>query len=285
MLTNVNQLFMMKAPEVELGEVGYFKDLPNEAYHKGPGISKSQLDLIHKSPALYKWSKEAPEDEKKKGALNVGDAMHALLLEPERFKQEFAVGPENASKKTNAGKEKWAEFESTLNGRAVITAEDYRKLELMRQSVLAHPQGKWLLDAPGEVEASIYWKDDATDLLCRVRPDKTLSDHQIIVDVKTTSDMEKFKYSVRDYRYDVQDAFYSEGFYRHFCKPVQHFVFLVVSTSVQCGRYPVRIWELTKQNKDEGWAEMRQDIETAAECMRTNNWPGIEVLSTPPRNY
>lgn len=266
-------------------EPGYYLDLPNETYHSGPGISKSQLDLVHRSPALLQWSKNAPEDEENKTALNVGDAVHAILLEPDRFKEQFAIGPANAPRNTNAGKEKWAEFEAGLNGQTVLTAEEGRKVKLIYESVMAHPHARWLIEEPGDAEGSVYWRDAETRLLCRCRFDKLLNRHGWILDVKTTGDMSKFKWSVRDFRYDVQDAFYSEGYANHFGEQPQGFLFLVVSTSIECGRYPVRLFELDAASKQEGQATMRNDLAILEECERTGEWPGIETLSVPTRKY
>ncbi|WP_339806366.1 PD-(D/E)XK nuclease-like domain-containing protein [uncultured Marinobacter sp.] len=261
---------------------GYYKGLSNEAYHSGPGISKSQLDLVRKSPSLLEWSKHAPEDEEKKTALNVGDAVHALLLEPDRFKSEFAIGPEDAPRNTNKGKAKWAEFEAGLKpGQVVLTAEEARKIQLIYGSVMAHPNARWLIEAEGDAEASIYWEDPDTGLLCRCRPDKNLISHGWMVDVKTTADMSKFARSVYDYRYYVQDPFYSEGFFRHFGEPLQGFLFLVVSTSIEAGKYPVRLFCLDPEAKAKGYQEMRDDLASVAECQRTGEFPGIETLSLP----
>lgn len=262
---------------------GYYKDLPNELYHSGSGISKSQLDLVRRSPALLQWSRKAPRDERKSGSLNMGDAVHAILLEPHRFAEEFAVAPENAPRNTKAGKEKWAEFEAGLNGETVITADEHKTIQLIRESVMAHPQARWLIEAEGDAESSIYWKDPETGLLCRCRPDKLIPAYASIIDVKTTHDINKFHFSVRDYRYDVQDAFYSEGFNQHFNVAPEKFVFLVVSTSIEAGRYPVRLIELTPESKYEGFQDMRIDLDTVARCTELNDWPGIEIMSVPQR--
>lgn len=268
--------------KAEIIKPGYYKDLPNEQYHSGPGISKSQLDLIHKSPSLLQWSRTAPEDDEKKSALNVGDAVHALLLEPERFRAEYAVGPKDAPRNTKAGKEKWAEFEAGLKeGQTVLTAEEGRKIELIYGSVMAHPNAKWLIEAKGDAEASIYWNDPETGLLCRCRPDKLITEHGWIVDVKTTADMSKFARSVYDFRYHVQDQFYSEGYKQHFGEEPAGFLFLVVSTSIECGKYPVRLFCLDAEAKARGQAVMREDLATLAECERTGEFPGIETLSLP----
>src|SRR5690606_17586459 len=159
----------MNAP-VEAITPGYYRDLSNEAYHRGPGISKSQLDLIHKSPALFQWNQSAPEDEEKKSALNIGDAVHAILLEPYRFAAHYAIGPADAPRNTKAGKEKWEQFEAGLKGQTVLTAEEGRKVMLIRESVMAHPHARWLVEAEGDAEASIYWEEQTTGLLARCRP-------------------------------------------------------------------------------------------------------------------
>lgn len=260
---------------------GYYTDLSNEDYHRGSGISKSQLDLIRKSPALLQWAKAAPEDEEKKTALNVGDAVHAILLEPDRFDDEYAIGPADAPRNTKAGKEKWAEFEASLNGQAVLTAEEGRKVSLIRESVLAHPHARWLVEAEGDAEASIYWNEASTGQLARCRPDKTISSLGWIADVKTTADMAKFARSVYDYRYHVQDAFYSDGYAAHFGEQPAGFVFLVVSTSIECGKYPVRIFTLDAEAKDIGRRDYLQDMAVYAECLRSGEWSGLETLSLP----
>ncbi|MFG3398699.1 PD-(D/E)XK nuclease-like domain-containing protein [Pseudomonas sp. NPDC077408] len=266
---------------VEAITPGYYRDLSNEAYHKGPGISKSQLDLIHKSPALYQWSKAAPEDEEKKSALNVGDAVHAILLEPHRFSEEYAIGPADAPRNTKAGKEKWEEFEAGLSGQTILTADEGRKVHLIRESVMAHPHARWLVEAEGDAEASIYWKERSTGLLARCRPDKTIPSLGWVTDVKTTADMDKFARSVYDYRYHVQDPFYCDGYAAHFGEQPAAFVFLVVSTSIECGKYPVRIFTLDQEAKSIGRDTYLEDMATYADCIRTGEWSGLETLSLP----
>ena len=44
---------------------GVYHDITNEEYHSGPAVSKSQLDDIAISPAVYQWKKSAPVDEEK----------------------------------------------------------------------------------------------------------------------------------------------------------------------------------------------------------------------------
>lgn len=260
---------------------GYYKDISNEDYHKGDGVSKSQLDLVSKSPALLQWSKSAPVDEEKKSALNMGDAVHAILLEPWRYEKEYAVGPANAPRNTKAGKEAWEAFESSLDGQTVLSGEEGRKIQLIRESVMAHPHGRWLLEAEGDCEASIYWNELTTGELARCRPDKALPSMGWMVDVKTTADMDRFTRQFYDYRYHVQDSYYSDGYAAQFGEQPSGFLFLVVSTSIECGRYPVRLFTLDSEAKDAGRTSYLHDISTYSECKRTGEWPSIETLSLP----
>lgn len=260
---------------------GYYPGLPNAQYHGGPGISKTQLDFINKTPALFQWAKAAPEDPENQASLTVGDATHACLLEPERFAAEFAVGPANSPRNTKAGKDAWAEFEAGLKGQRVLMPEEGRKIALMRESVMAHPHARWLLEAAGDAEASIYWQDRNTDVLCRCRPDKAIPQHGWLLDVKTTADMKKFERAFYDLRYHVQDSFYTDGYEAHFGEELQAFVFLVVSTSIDCGRYPVRLFVLDAEGKAIGRNDYQRNLATYADCLRSGEWSGIETISLP----
>lgn len=260
-------------------KTGYYKNISNADYHASEGISKSGLDLIHKSPASYLWSKNAPYDEGNRKALDIGTAFHCLILEPDTFNDRFAISPENAPRNTKRGREAWAEFETQLNDRTPITKEDYKKLFLMRDSALAHPHIKWLIEASGEVEASIYWNEETTGELAKCRPDKLLINNSCLVDIKTTSDLNRIDKSFIDYRYHVQDAWYSAGYKAHFYEPLSRFLFVVVSTVLNCGRYPVRIFELPIDAKEQGERDYLEDIKTYSECKRTGNWCGIETLN------
>ncbi|ENU3886814.1 RecE family exodeoxyribonuclease, partial [Salmonella enterica subsp. enterica serovar Cerro] len=82
---------------------GIYYDIPNEAYHAGPGVSKSQLDDIADTPAIYLWRKNAPVDTEKTKSLDTGTAFHCRVLEPEEFSKRFIIAPE-FNRRTSAGK-------------------------------------------------------------------------------------------------------------------------------------------------------------------------------------
>ncbi|EQB1435705.1 exodeoxyribonuclease VIII [Shigella flexneri] len=266
---------------VEDIEPGIYYGISNENYHAGPGVSKSQLDDIADTPALYLWRKNAPVDTTKTKTLDLGTAFHCRVLEPEEFSNRFIVAPE-FNRRTNAGKEEEKAFlmECASTGKTVITAEEGRKIELMYQSVMALPLGQWLVESAGHAESSIYWEDPETGILCRCRPDKIIPEFHWIMDVKTTADIQRFKTAYYDYRYHVQDAFYSDGYEAQFgVQPT--FVFLVASTTIECGRYPVEIFMMGEEAKLAGQQEYHRNLRTLADCLNTDEWPAIKTLSLP----
>lgn len=74
---------------------GIYRGIPNDMYHGGPGISKSGLDLIRKSPAHYRAVVNAANDnEERKPTLAqfIGTALHCLVLEPGEFVRTYTRG-------------------------------------------------------------------------------------------------------------------------------------------------------------------------------------------------
>ncbi|EJT7912261.1 exodeoxyribonuclease VIII [Salmonella enterica] len=260
---------------------GIYYDIPNEAYHAGPGVSKSQIDDIADTPAIYLWRKNAPVDTEKTKTLDTGTAFHCRILEPEEFSKRFIIAPE-FNRRTSAGKKEEKTFleEYARTGRTVLTAEEGRKIELMYQSVMALPLGQWLVESAGYAESSVYWEDPETGILCRCRPDKIIPEFHWIMDVKTTADIQRFRTAYYDYRYHVQDAFYSDGYRAQFGE-IPTFVFLVASTTAECGRYPVEIFMMGEDAKLAGQREYRRNLQTLAECLNNDEWPAIKTLSLP----
>lgn len=76
------------------------ENMTNAQYHAAEGVSKSDLDLVHISPAHYKARKG---NTAQTPAMLIGSALHKLVLEQESFDKEFAVLPE-IDRRTKEGK-------------------------------------------------------------------------------------------------------------------------------------------------------------------------------------
>lgn len=295
------------------------EQLPIREYHQHDSASKSTLDLVDKAPALIQWSKEAPVDEDATKAVDFGDAFHALVLQPERFEDDFCVEfepPENAivtvddiraaierydekpkgtAKTALTGqlldiwpeaplldrlRKEWAD---ALGVRGVITRAEYRKALIMRDSIMAHPVARQLILRDGMIEHSAIWTDQATGSQCRCRWDKAMPESGYAWDLKTVAQIERFAASVIDYRYDVQDAHYSDGYEQAFGSAPRAFLFLAVSTTRNAGRYPVHVFSLPTDWKLEGREKRDRNLATYAQCKQSGTWPGIETIERPFR--
>lgn len=72
---------------------GIYPDISNADYHGGPGVSKSLLDLIARSPAHMKVAIDRTPDERTPTAAQaIGTAFHALVLEPGEFAKQYTLG-------------------------------------------------------------------------------------------------------------------------------------------------------------------------------------------------
>lgn len=232
-------------------------DMPLAEYHANHAIGKTTLDLIAKDPFLVEWARNAPVDQDKMAALDIGDAFHAALLEPARFATTFVVAPE-FNMRTNDGKAACKAFADQNAGKKILSADDKRMLDMMVESVMAHPQARELVDADGHVERSFFWSDADTGLECKCRPDKFIPARSLLVDVKTTPSIAKFSYSVEDFRYYVQDPWYCDGV-SQFGDDVT-MAFLVVQKSAELGRYPVQVFTLPQDLILFGRQTYRRDL-------------------------
>jgi hypothetical protein len=258
---------------------GFYTGLSNAEYHSGPGISKSGLDHIAHCPSSLPWSREAPVDDEKLKAMDFGSALHCLLLEPHLFDLQFVVAPK-LNLRTNYGKAEWEAFQIENDDKIIMTADEWRQLQIMLDSVQAHPTARWIFEQQGMNEASIYWTDEQTGELCRVRPDRILTDHHIIVDVKKVDGMDRFEKHIEEFRYHVQHAMYCEGYKQHFgVEP--DFVFLAVSSSVSAGRYAVDVVDLDPDWVRRGQELYREALETYHQCRVNDDWVHIRRLERP----
>lgn len=238
------------------------KNMPNKEYQAYPAMSNSRLALFAPDENALEWAENCPVDGDALKTLDFGDAMHAICLEPERLDNDFAVLPE-LNLRTNAGKEEKKEFLNENQGKKILTYDEHKKLKLMYGSVMAHPGARMLLESEGPTELSCFWEDSITGLPCKCRPDKNILNSNKLVDIKTTPDLRKFKYSVEDYRYFVQAPFYTDGASE--CGLAKdEMEFIVIQKTIELGRYPVMTVTLPPEVVQYGREEYRKNLEDYA---------------------
>lgn len=254
--------------------LGLFADIPNEDYHRGAGYSKSSLDLARESPAVLRFRKQWPKPETP--AFKLGTAFHTILLEPDEFDAIYMIDPWAGSQRKEAKEGRAALKEE---GKIILSSSDsddpweakeWETVHRMRDAVMEHEIAPLFL-AEGRSELTCYWRDPATKLLCRCRPDRIDDRHGIIVDLKTTADagFTPFGKSVLDFRYHVQEAWYTDGLEDQGV-PVPVFLFLAVEKTPP---YGVGLYTLPEDIVDYGRVLARQDLDLIAACEETGRWP------------
>jgi len=246
-------------------EPGIHADITNDAYHGGPGVSKSGLWTIYtKTPAHYRFA-----EREEKPHFDFGTACHFAILEPEKFEASVMRGPKD--RRGNNWKD--AQAEAANSGRLLLTEGDYDGVLTIRDAVHADAWLNALIVSPhSEIENSGYWIDEETGVLCRCRPDLYRADLGVMVDVKSTADAgpSAFARSVVNYGYHAQEAFYSDG-YRALGRPIEGFVFLAWEKK---SPFVTARYELPPSIVEDGRQIMRKALARYAECEKADHWPG-----------
>jgi exodeoxyribonuclease VIII len=245
-------------------------DLTNEDYHARPGVSASMLKSMARGWRTFEAeyiTKTAPR--KESAAMALGTAVHTALLEPDRFAAEYVVCPEECSDRRTKAYKEWA---ASVDGASVLTADDAKAIDAIRESVRRDDFASKLLAADGHVEKSLEWTEN--DVLCRMRFDKIAG--LFLIDIKTCQDAtpEAFARTIASYRYDLQAAHYLAGI----PYVAARFAFIAIETA---SPYRVRCYEMCED--DLFSAEMERVALLIEYQRRLNNgdWsePGEGVLT------
>ena len=251
-----------------------------EAYQGSPGLSQSGAKELLRSPLHFKAYLERDRSEQT-AAQRLGSLIHLAVLEPKVFDATIVVAPE-CDKRTSAGKEIWAAFQSSLKpGQEAISQKDG---ELVTNVSIAARQAldKLFKDCDGEsMITEVPMEGRVNGILIKGKLDAiitTKSGKRIVVDVKTTTDAgaESFGKDIANYRYYLQSAWYRT------LADADVFVFLAVEKE-----FP-NAWAcytLDDTAHEKGLALMNSAVETFRSCNTFKQFPGypqeVQVMSLP----
>lgn len=254
--------------------------MTNADYHGDVSrISKSGLDKIAKSPAHYfaKYLDPNRVKEEPTKALIDGKAVHAAVLEPEVFARDYVLAPK-VDRRTKEGKQVWEDFQNINAGKEIISLDTYEMCQRICDAVRSHVSASYLFKS-GKAEQTIFWDDNETGAPCKMRAD-WISSEGYIVDLKTTEDASAYSFgrSAHNYRYDVQAAFYSDGFYRATGNPAQAFIFIAVEKEPP---YAIGVYFMDQQVYELGREKYKRDLQTYMDCRKSGIWPGYDPEAMP----
>lgn len=251
-------------------------DISNEDYHKGPGISSSNLiDLLEYSPLHMKYYKENPTEPTP--AMLYGSRVHTAVLEPELFEKEYVI-KQKFDKRVKGNAEKEEEWLAANVGRIGITQSDYDDTMRIRDVLLADPRIKAILDG-ALIEKAFYWTDPDTGVLCKARPDILSYDLGMIVDLKTIDNCAEWniKTRIRYSKYYLQNMFHMDGVNivgeKLKLNPIKDGCFLFVEKEEPHG---FKLRAITLDDLQVGFDEYKKALAIYAECVKTGVFPGYE---------
>ena len=176
------------------------KALENDANYYGDFgkkyLSNSDIGTLLTNPlALGKQQAQRP-------AFLVGGYFHTAILEPDKLKNFKIV--EATTRNTKAYKE-------ISGGEMCLLKHEVDQIELMTEKMLDNEVCRDLIRS-GNVK---YEQPEITELegqMWKGKADIVNHDEKLIIDLKTTADITKFKYSASKYNYDSQAYIYSKLF-------------------------------------------------------------------------
>ena len=159
-------------------------------------LSNSDISALIKNPLNFK------KPSKPTSAFLVGGYFHTCILEPDKLDKYKII--ESSTRNTKAYKE-------LSGGELCLLQHEVDMIELMRDKLLANkickdyirgerPDANIEYELPGVAEImGNDWKGKA---------DIVNHDEKLVIDLKTTNDLEGFRYSAKKYNYDSQAYIY-----------------------------------------------------------------------------
>ena len=162
-------------------------------------LSNSDISILLKNPRLL------GEDKPKSTAMVIGGYFHTAILEPNKLESFKIIKSSTRNTK---------QYKEMSGGEICLLQHEVDKIELMREAIMDNKicadlimgtNGKMNdFEVPGVTEIhGNMWKGKA---------DVINHDEKLIIDLKTTSDIDRFRWSASKFNYDSQAYIYSNLF-------------------------------------------------------------------------
>ena len=159
-------------------------------------LSNSDIRALLNNPLDFKKPSEPT------AAFVVGGYFHTCILEPEKLDKYKVI--KASTRNTKAYKE-------LSGGEICLLEHEVDDIELMREKVLANDLFRELIQE-GEVEHEVPGLIELEGMQWKGKADIVNHTNQLVIDLKTTSNLNDFKWSSYKYNYDSQAYIYSQMF-------------------------------------------------------------------------
>ena len=159
-------------------------------------LSNSHIGKLLKDPLrAFEPSKPSP-------AFLIGGYFHTCILEPDKIDKYKVV--KSSTRNTKA-------YKDVAGGELCLLQHEVDQIELMREKVMNNDICRDLIQGP-QIEYEQPQIINMFDNNWKGKADIVNHNEKLVIDLKTTADIDKFKWSASKYNYDSQAYIYSKLF-------------------------------------------------------------------------
>ena len=204
-------------------------------------LSNSHVGRLLKDPL------RAFEPSKPSQAFLVGGYFHTCILEPDKLDKYKVV--KSSTRNTKA-------YKDVAGGELCLLQHEVDTIELMREKVMANDicrdliQGSQIADFYNTIQYEVPMVTELFGNKWKGKADIVNHNEKLVIDLKTTADINKFQYSANKYNYDSQAYIYSKLF-------GYEFLFIVIDKST----HQIGMFDCSPQFYERGEDKVRRASE------------------------
>jgi len=158
-------------------------------------LSNSDISTLLKNPMLLR------KDRPKTSAMVIGGYFHTAILEPDKLEQFKIIKSTTRNTK---------QYKEMSGGEICLLQHEVDKIELMREAVMDNKICRDLIhdDGCGNVFHEVPAITEIFGNKWKGKADIVNHEEKLIIDLKTTSDIDRFRWSATKFNYDSQAYIY-----------------------------------------------------------------------------
>ncbi len=228
----------------------------DDEYYNGLGkeyLSNSNISTLLKNPlALHEPYGPRP-------AFLVGGYFHTAILEPDKLKNFKVI--ESATRNSKVYKE-------ISGGELCLLQHEVDQIELMVEKVMANDVCKDLIRT-GEVDYEVPGITEIEGEMWKGKADIINHSERLVVDLKTTADIEKFRFSASRYNYDSQAFIYNQLFN-------YEMVFIVIDKTT----HQIKICDCSESFYERGQEKVKEAVAQYQLFFKTKDFDAKQFFKT-----
>lgn len=240
-------------------------------------LNQSSIKIIDERHVKAAWRRLRHPDPPSR-AMIVGTAFHLMLLEPEKFNEQFVVIPK-WDMRTKVGKESRAAWEADNPGwesRYELTVDEMLNLQGLVRQFLEHPVASVMIDNAIHYELGVFWNHPEYGFPCKALVDVVTryEGRTWVLDLKSTRDVSPQFWSreIANRGYMIQAEWIIQGL-NELSPAERDFGFLVGETG---GERDVMIYEAGPTTRWEASHRIARACLQWDQAIRSDTFPGAE---------